>query len=95
MQLDLFLHRSSAQVFPFPADRQRHLIVETAQALLRMSKPQGRTYWRKQVATLRRDLHGKGFSSTIIDQQVARYTDAVSRQMYLHIDYRRSPNDAA
>lgn len=94
MQLDLFLHpqRPSAIIFAFPLARRDKLIRATACHLLGTSKAAGRAFWRAHVSALRQDLKAHGVPMPAIDREISSYTDAVSREMYIHLANRSGPS---
>lgn len=90
MQLDLFTQRLPATIHAFPLARRHSLINSTAKALTIKSYSQGKAHWTRLVNKLWKEMTVSGLSTQMIDAEISALADAVSKEMNIRKNYRRS-----
>ncbi|RLL73833.1 hypothetical protein D8666_14575 [Ochrobactrum soli] len=90
MQLDLFTNRKPATIHAFPLSRRRLLVNEAAEALTVKSYSQGKAYWTRLVNGLWKEMAASGVSAQMVEAEIAALADAVSQEMNIRNNYRRT-----
>lgn len=93
MQLNFFdrmADKSEAEIVAFPADRQRRLIALAADELMARSKRSGQRFWNSHLAALRRERSSWGMTKAEITIDLEAYSQAVSRELNVRLNYRGS-----